>query len=411
MSRLTIIKGLPKPAPRVAPHNYRSLGGRVLLTTETGGYAVLTEKNYRDYLSGGALSAALESELRGQGLLSADFDFDASARFSAGTDFFAWPGPWRHVLVLERAGRRMDLDAARAAVDFAFSAPGPTLRLEIVCASQGQEWPVLWFLVQYARRMSEWRGRPVKIVVRLASGGWPGERLDFLRGHGVVLGAAVTIDGPPAAKPPAGVHKITATVIRVASPEAWVAAFSHAGADTVRLEPSPALRERGLRRFLGFYAAFLDGLLGLEGLREERAAAFLSRTRWMLPGLDVLSELAYGPDGEIHTSEAGMKAEGGLFRLGKAGTARYEDLPRSDAVRASLMAVHPDNQPLCFHCVYNPYCALPPSENLLTQGTVWGRTPSSSLCSLHMGILDILFERLLDPKVAARLRRWSGAEL
>jgi hypothetical protein len=166
--------------------------------------------------------------------------------------------------------------------------------------------------------------------------------------------------------------------------------------------------------FLKFYAEAVDRMLQVQGrlnIREELAAGLLSGRRWRLPGFDLLAELCYLPDGGIYSSElASMLAPEprALLKLGDAGSSKFADFAKNPAVQAILAASLSDNQPMCSQCAYRPFCAIPPSVNLLSQGTIWGRHPSSAACSLNMAILDLLFARLARTESAEALRQWLG---
>ena len=78
-------------------------------------------------------------------------------------------------------------------------------------------------------------------------------------------------------------------------------------------------------------------------------------------------------------------------------------------VRALAMASIRDAQPDCVDCTYAPYCGIQPEHNLRTQGSIFGRMRESTLCSVHKGIQDYLFEKLRedDPATVEILRRWT----
>ncbi|NNN04479.1 MAG: His-Xaa-Ser system radical SAM maturase HxsB, partial [Elusimicrobia bacterium] len=64
------------------------------------------------------------------------------------------------------------------------------------------------------------------------------------------------------------------------------------------------------------------------------------------------------------------------------------------------------SQPQCFQCAYAPYCTVQPVFNHETQGSPWGQMPTNGWCEKMMGIFDVLFSRLQDPKSRAVLESW-----
>ncbi len=404
MSRLTSLEKPPKArAGACAPHQYRILGRRVLITDEHGRWALLTRKEYDRFLAGLKPSDPLWPVLQARGFLAGAFDFDGAARRQFERSLLSWKGPGAHVLLLEG----MELDAARRIVDFVFACPGPQLTLELVFDDAAPRWPVIWFIAQYARRRGEWSRRPVFLIARartMTSG-----RADFLRSHGVTRCAALELAGKPdmGKGPPFRAQRARARLgAGAADPRAWARWFEKWGFESVRLLPS-GLDEKGAAEFTAFYAEFLDHLIE-DGerlnLRDEWALGMLGGRLWNLPGMDVLEQLAYDGAGRVFTSEEAAGNE--EFSLGAVSRLHYPDVALSPVARAALAAAHPDNQPLCSQCAYRPFCALPPSLNRKISGNVWGQTPSSPACALQMGILDRILERLDDEKCINLLNKW-----
>lgn len=404
MSRLTVLEKPPKArAGACAPHQYRVLGRRVLITDEHGRWALLTRKEYDRYLAGLEPSDPLWPVLQPRGFLAEAYDFDAAARRQFERSLLSWKGPGSHVLLLDGMG----LDAARRITEFVFRCPGPQLTLELVFDDAASVWPVIWFIVQFARRKGEWSRRPVFLIARGRS--MTPEQADFLRAHGVTRCATLELAGKPdmAKAPPFRSQRARARLgPGAAAPAAWAQWFEKWGFESVRLLPA-ALDEKSAAGFVEFYGAFLSRLVEdgeRSNLRDEWALGMLGGRLWNLPGMDILDQLAYASDGRVFTSEdAAGDAE---LCLGDVTALRYQDIARHPAAGAVIAASHPDNQPLCSQCAYRPFCAVPPSASKKTQGGVWGRFPSSLSCSIQMGILDRILERMDDEKFINLMNKW-----
>jgi uncharacterized protein len=198
------------------------------------------------------------------------------------------------------------------------------------------------------------------------------------------------------------------------------------------------------REYLEFYRSAVDYMIDLnrQGVEilERFAAIFLTK---ILGGedpnfLDVRSpcgaaigQVAYSSDGKIFTCDEGrMLHEMGddTFLVGEVaqpaaaggdegGSAdpnapfrkRYREVMGHETVRAMAIASNLDAQPDCVNCTYQPYCGVCPVHNHKTQGSIFGRMRESSLCAVHKGIQDYLFERigLGGPDVAQVLQRWT----
>jgi radical SAM protein with 4Fe4S-binding SPASM domain len=409
MNKLTAFEKPPKArAGAAAPHQFRLLGSRVLITDEHGRWALLTRAEHARLLAGLKPSDPLWPVLQRRGFLAEAFDFDAAARRQFERGLLSWKGPGSHVLLLDGAAGPMELDAARSIVEFVFRCPGPQLTLELVFTDAAAVWPVLWFIVQYARRKGEWARRPVFLIARGRT--MSPEQADFLRSHGVTRCAILDLEGAPdMGKAPA--FRAQRARARLgpgaAEPRAWAKWFEKWGFESVRLEPE-ASAGKSPAAFVAFYGEFLSWLLEHAeeaNLRDEWAMGLLGGRLWNLPGTDVLEQLAYDAAGRVYTSEEAAGGAGEL-RLGSVGELRYPDIARSAAANAVIAASHPDNQPLCAQCVYRPFCTVAPSVSQKLQGTPWGRTPESPACTVQMGILDHIFGRFVDEKWLLLLNKW-----
>jgi radical SAM protein with 4Fe4S-binding SPASM domain len=109
--------------------------------------------------------------------------------------------------------------------------------------------------------------------------------------------------------------------------------------------------------------------------------------------------------GEVATADglAGDEAVDGAFRK------RYREVMSHETVRAMAVASNLDAQPDCVNCTYQPYCGVCPVHNHKTQGSIFGRMRESSLCAVHKGIQDYLFERIGTggADVMHVLQRWT----
>ncbi|MEM7448018.1 MAG: His-Xaa-Ser system radical SAM maturase HxsB [Myxococcota bacterium] len=177
--------------------------------------------------------------------------------------------------------------------------------------------------------------------------------------------------------------------------------------------------------YLEFYRSAVDYMieLNLQGVEilERYAAIFLTK---ILSGedpnfLDIRSpsgagigQLAYNYDGRIFTCDEGrMLHHSGddTFALGNVSTSSYREVVGHETVRAVVIASQLEGQPDCVNCVYVPYCGIPPVHSYKTQGTLFGRMRESTLCQVHKGIQDYLFEKLgdSDAETLAVLERWT----
>lgn len=174
-----------------------------------------------------------------------------------------------------------------------------------------------------------------------------------------------------------------------------------------------------------FYRCAVDYMieLNLQGVEilERYAAIFLTKILSgedpnfldiRTPGGAGTGQLAYNYDGKIFSSDEGrMLYEMGddSFLIGDVNENGYREVVGHPTVRAMSLASNLDSQPDCVHCAYQPFCGTQPEHNHKTLGTMFGRARESSMCAVHKGILDYLFEKLATADAATLevLRRWT----
>jgi radical SAM protein with 4Fe4S-binding SPASM domain len=146
---------------------------------------------------------------------------------------------------------------------------------------------------------------------------------------------------------------------------------------------------------------------------EKMALIFVIRIlqggHWRFPNADGLARLAYNHDGAVYTCEDGrlLAAEGDpFFKIGDVRQATYESLMDHPTVRASTLAALPQSQPQCSFCAYSPFCTVMPVHNYQTQGSLWGRMPDNGWCEKMMGLFDLVFAKLENPRSRKVLESW-----
>jgi radical SAM protein with 4Fe4S-binding SPASM domain len=179
------------------------------------------------------------------------------------------------------------------------------------------------------------------------------------------------------------------------------------------------------KEYMDFYRSSVEYMLELnkQGVQilERFAAIFLTK---ILGGedpnfLDIrnpcgagIGQVAYNYDGKIFTCDEGrMLHEMGdsTFLIGDVQTTSDRDLMGHETVRALAIASNLDAQPDCVNCTYQAYCGVCPVHNHKTQGTIFGRMRESTLCSVHKGIQDYLFEKIGsgDAETLEIFKKWT----
>ncbi|NNN05249.1 MAG: radical SAM protein, partial [Elusimicrobia bacterium] len=437
-SRLTSPVGLPEAEPRrVAAHGARVIGGGTLITNDEGQWRVLSGTDYRRYASGEiADEDALGAELSAQGFVREHLDFPRLGAALAARHLLDWPGPSVHTIVVTRrcnfkcvychasvvavddSSTDMDVETARRTVDLVFQTGNPEITIEFQGGEPLLNWPVVKFVVEYARLKNKTAGKTLHFglisnfsLLDEAKADWLIERgvsfctsLDgpadlhdrnrtFLggNGHASVIAGLKMIQAKRAAGAKVDAPNAICTVTRGSLSRAKEIVDQAVGLGLERIQLGPLDPVGFARRswdavgytsaeFVAFYADALDHLIALnsQGVKayEKMALVLLIRIleggRWRFPNGDGLARLAYDWDGSVYTGEDGrlLAAEGdAFFKIGDVRTSRLPELLEHPTVRASLYASLSWSQPQCFQCAYAPYCTVQPVFNHETQGS------------------------------------------
>ena len=355
----------------------------------------------------------------------------------------------------------MTVETAGRVLDRIFSGPSRALTIEFQGGEPLANWPVVQFIVEDARRRAKESGKTLWLNLVTNLSFMDREKLAWLLRRGVNF--CTSLDGPAEVhdrnrpRPDGHAHEnaaywfkeimgrtrrktfridalLTVTRASLGKPREVVDSYAELGAGGIFLRPlnpyGVALATwktigYGPEEFLEFYRAALDRVLEINRERtlrrpfaEQTARLYLSKilTDEDPNYLDMRSpcgagigQMAYNWDGGIYTCDEGrMLARMGddTFKIGDAAQGSYAEDVSHPAVRALTVASTLDNQVSCSNCAYKPYCGVCPVQCYKEQGDIMGRMPTNSRCKISMGILDLLFERLQDPRNEKIFRAW-----
>lgn len=177
-----------------------------------------------------------------------------------------------------------------------------------------------------------------------------------------------------------------------------------------------------VEEFLKFYKECLCYLIKINKngkyIKEGHAAIFLSK---ILRGYGVnymelrspcgasVGQMAYYFDGNVFTCDEGrMLYEMGdsSFKLGNVSTDNYDKLMNSKLCKTICKYSIIESVPKCCDCVYQPYCGTCPVINYALENDIISRKNKNYRCSIYMGMLDTIFELLMDDDNIDILRSW-----
>lgn len=363
-----------------------------------------------------------------------------------------------------RTDTDMDVETARRVVDFIFMTPNPTICIEFQGGEPLLNWPIVKFIIRYAQVKAKASNR--KLILALVSNFtlMTDEKIEFLLDHHVAF--CTSLDGPAELhnknrpflgggeaqqKVVEGLKKLQKkclddderkyylpgalmTTTRFSLPYGKEIVDLYVGLDMEQIFLRPLSPIGYAKRvwpeigyepedFIRFYESTLDYILelnksGKASIMERFALVILTK---ILKGVDpgfmdlrspagaVLGCLAYNYNGEIFVSDEGRMVDhqgDPIFRVGDVSTSDWASVIDHPTTRACVSASTLDTQPMCAQCAYKPYCGAEPVFHYEMQKSVVGQMPSSPWCVSHMGIFDVIFRKLRDPKNREVFDKW-----
>lgn len=349
----------------------------------------------------------------------------------------------------------MDTITAEKAVDIALQSPDENLNFEFQGGETLLNFPVIKHIVEYTEEHNTKHIIEYNIVTNLTL--LDEEMIDFfLKYH---FSISTSLDGNQLVhnanrpfkngdgtfdKVKEGVRKLrekglsvgaieTTTRYSLDKADELVDAYLELGFDNIFIRHLTRLGKAGMnwaeigydsREFLDFYRSALSKIIELNKkgvfIREQHATILLKRIFGMpmnymelrSPCGGGVGQLAYFVDGRVFSCDEGrMMAEMGYedFMLGNVNESSYQDLIKSASCHAVCASSILESIPSCCDCVYQPYCGTCPVVNFALNNDIIEKNPRSFRCLVYSGILDYLFELLLenDEDTLKVLNSWS----
>lgn len=484
MSRLTTLPRAASARPEgLGPFNFRDFGSWVLMTNDWGRWLMVDKPDFERFLAGGVgVDEPLYADLESRGFVRDRMDFgDLAASYLKQTGFRYVQGPSLHMLVVtlrcnqkcqychssvvdpSRTDTDMDLETAKASVDFVFRTPNKAVCIEFQGGEPLLNWPIVKFVVQYAQAKAKAQDRRLLLALVNNFTLMTDDKLQFLIDHGVSI--CTSLDGPAdlhnknrpflgggeaqprvvgwikkimamakaddLRKPYLPSALMTTTRFSLTRGREIVDLYRELGMEQIFLRPlSPigyAKRVWGdigyePEDFLRFYEDTLDYILELnkkdpDAIMERNALILLSKIvkgedpgfmdlRW--PAGAVIGCLGYNYDGRIFVSDEGRMVDhqgDPIFCVGKVSDS-WDDVLSHPTTRACAAASNLETQPMCAQCAYKPWCGAEPVFHYEMQRSIAGQMPTSPWCMVHMGVFDIVMKRLRDPQTRKVFDRW-----
>lgn len=344
--------------------------------------------------------------------------------------------------VNDKDERMMTIETARKAVDFALKAPNKYLTFEFQGGEPLLNFNTLKFIVEYTKEVNVSKKIDFVLVSNLLL--LNDEMMKFILKHDIQISTSLDGQGELHNKNrPAkiqNVHELlmqkislikennrnvaaiqTTTKYSLDKYKEIVNQYVQIGLSSIIIRPLTKLGfasdqwdEIGYtaEEFLDFYKKTLEYIIELNisgiNISEGHASIFLTKIlgqrtpnymELRSPCGGGIGQLAYYYNGEIYTCDEGrMLAEMGdkSFCLGNVKEAEYENIMNHPVCKTVMVSSCLENLKSCHDCVYSPYCGTCPVISYAIYKTVFPNLKEDFRCKVYKGILEILFEMILE---------------
>ncbi|CAN5499457.1 His-Xaa-Ser system radical SAM maturase HxsB [soil metagenome] len=353
----------------------------------------------------------------------------------------------------DRLAFDMSEETARKAIDFTFSSPSPSIKIEFQGGEPLLNFDLIKMVVKEAKALNKIHQRDLQFVIATNLSQITDEILQFALEEDIHFSTSLdgpedlhvanrprpgddsyrkAIDGIESIRKLLGPEKVSAlmTTTEASLPRVReiVDEYVRMNFHNIFLRPlSPygfAMKTKwyekyDVERWLQFYFEGLNYIIDLNKqgyyMAESYAQIILQKmfsphgTSYVdlqSPAGIGISAIIFNYDGEVYASdEARMLAEMGdqTFRLGNLAIDTYKEMMLSDALLAPLEQSITESVPGCNDCAFQPYCGSDPSYHHATQKDVVGHKALSGFCKRNMFVMRRIITLMEDDPEAKNI--------
>ncbi|MCX6802453.1 MAG: His-Xaa-Ser system radical SAM maturase HxsB [Candidatus Diapherotrites archaeon] len=432
-----------------------------LLTTGHGSWATLSKEEYamlRFHKLGE--DPNLFDKLKEKGIILTESNVENVVRDYKERHHFLFYGPTLHIITPtmrcnmhcaychsspeadSAEGNDMDLDTAKAVVDFIFKSPAKNLVIEFQGGECLLNFSAMQFVFDYAEKKAKESGKKLKfsLVTNLTK---MDETILKELASRKIMGLSTSLDGPKELhdknrKYLGGngsyddavywIKRIKSkweknfnlsalgTITRHSLPmgKEIVDEYISLGFDSVWLRPlnnigfaAKSWKKIGYpsSAYNKFYRETLDYIVKKNSagtpIKEAMATIFAKKiiqkrdpmmVDIMSPCGAAIGQLLYKFNGDIHSCDEGKIFE--EFRLGNVKTSSYADI-FNNKTTISLIDVSSKKGFLCNKCAWSPYCGVCPVYIFSAQGTIVSQEANDERCKMMGETIRLVFDKML----------------
>jgi len=461
---------------------FKKLNGKYLLTNDIGFYVILSPAQFKNFLEGRLnKKEELYKELKEKGFVKNISSLQKEKlieKYRLKNSSLFRQGPSLHIVVatlrcnfkcvycqvsskaLKEEKYDMDLDTAKRTVDFIFKSPSPFLTIEFQGGEPLLNWPVVRFIIKYARSKNKAEKKKLGIVIVSNLSLMDKKKLAFLIKNKV--GVCTSLDGPEDIHnknrpwPGKNSYFVTAKWIKeiqkkidiikkkkksfprlgalttvsrnsLNGPEKIVKEYLKWGFDGLHFRPLTYLgfakTSKGkigysAEEFIVAWKKLMDYIIAINKkgtpFYERGAKIILQRiltdrdhgyTDLKSPCGAAMGQIVYNYDGSIYTCDEGRMLGDNAFLIGGVKRGDYQETILNNKVRTMITSSCLENTS-CDHCVYKPYCGVCPVRNYAFYGNLFPQTINTYWCKIKTAQFDYLFQKMQDKKTMEIFEKW-----
>ena len=361
----------------------------------------------------------------------------------------------------------MSKKTAKQAVELAFETPSQFIRIEFQGGEPLLNWPVLKFIVEYAKRINKAKNKNLEISLVSNLVLMDKKKLGFLIKEEVQI--SCSLDGPNKIHDKNRIylkgkssHKVVSqkikeikkikkivektretkssdyfsailTVSKFSLPfsKEIIDEYIKNGFQSIFIRPlSPFGLEKktvdlisySAEDFIDFYKKSMDYILKINknGQRFIEVSACYILTK-IVQGSDpnylemkspcgaAIGQLAFNYNGEIYSCDEGrMASRMGFenFKLGKLGKNKLKDIIDNETVKTLCISSCLDSQVACQNCAYKAYCGTCPVANFLEYSNIFPQISGTDRCKINKAMFDYFFTKIKNRQNKAIFESW-----
>ncbi|MDD4996428.1 MAG: His-Xaa-Ser system radical SAM maturase HxsB [Patescibacteria group bacterium] len=468
---------------KLTPFYFKKIKGGFLLTNDFGGWLVLPEEKFNNVLAGSfKKDKDLYGALKSGNFLKKEIDLERLSKEYNLRNEYLFFGPSLHIIILtQRCNQKciychasakdilkdefdMNKTTAKNIVDKIFESPANDLTIEFQGGEPLLNWPILKFIIEYAKKLSASKGKKVwfKLISNFSL--MNEKRFKYLLDN--MVGLSISLDGPenlhnkqrifiggngyknakkwitrfykiyPKIVKKGYIYRIggIVTITRLSLPyyKEIIDEYLKLGFTDIYVRPMNPFgfsknnwKKLGYnaKEYMGFYKKLLSYIieLNLSGkkFREKTALVFLRKiltnedpmhTEYRSPCGAVVGQMAYDYNGDIYTCDEGrmigMMGDDN-FKLGNVFENSYNEIIESPVTKTMCLASCLDGLVGCSDCVFKPYCGVCPIYNYFQCGNLFSQIANNDRCKISKGILDFIFKKLQKGRVKKIFQEWT----